>query len=209
MKAKGFSLVEVMVSIGIMGIGTMIMMTMMTNQGREIKSMGEKMYLRQLESSLTNLFANSSFCSCVFANSKFNSTTRVWTPALSEIGSSYSAACAVVGAPLVRVNEKYESSLYPTEISFVEIQEAVQGSGVYTGYVNVKFDSTRMIRALKDAKIPFYFTVNLSDTATSRSLLSCSAVNTTAPPLNHVIFCAQMGGVYSPTASPPCQITYQ
>jgi prepilin-type N-terminal cleavage/methylation domain-containing protein len=207
--SKGFSLVEVMVSIGIMGIGIVTMITMMTNQSREIKSMEEKMQLRQLESSLTNLFANSSLCSCVFANSRFNSTTRVWTPTISEIGSSYSSTCNIVGPPLIRVNEKFESSLYPSDISFVEIQEAVQGSGVYTGYVNVKFDASRMVRALKDAKIPFYFTVNLSDPANSRSLLSCSAVNTTAPPLNHVIFCAQMGGVYSPTASPPCQITYQ
>lgn len=207
--SQGFSLVEVMVSIGIMGIGILTMTTMMTNQSREIKSMEEKMQLRQLESSLTNLFANSSLCSCVFANSKFNSNTRVWTPAMSEIGSSYSSSCALVGAPLIRLNQKFETSLYPSEISFIEVQEAVQDSGVYTGYVNVKFDSTKMVRALKDAKIPFYFSVNLSDPVGSRSLLSCSAVNTTAPPINHVIFCAQMGGVYNLTASPPCQITYQ
>lgn len=204
---NGFSLVEVLIALGIMAVVTMGMVTLITNQTIEIKGIDEKMALQGVQTQVANVLSSPAFCGCFLGTSRtFDyETTRVWSSALSSIASSYDGACAPVGSPFLTVSTPLDARLTPTGMSLQNIIETTAGSGNFSANLVLQFDQTTLTRARKSLSLPMYFTVNLlGGAAGARPLASCTSA--AAAPLDIPTLCAQMNGFYNGTT---CEPTYQ
>jgi prepilin-type N-terminal cleavage/methylation domain-containing protein len=177
----GFSLTEILVAVGLLSVITLAMLTMLTTQNKELSSIDEKMALQTLQIQLTNLLQNPSFCGCFIGNNKFNSTTHTWNSFPTEIGSSYDNTCAIVGAPLVKENERIGTSkMVPTDIRLENITETLVNTGRYSSNLVVAMDQNQLTRIRKNISIPFSFQLNMVDAPANRSLSACSVSSTTS-----------------------------
>ena len=60
--SRGFSIVEVLVAIGIMSIIGLGMATMIANQNKEAGALDEKMALQSLQTQIMNVLSSPTFC---------------------------------------------------------------------------------------------------------------------------------------------------
>jgi prepilin-type N-terminal cleavage/methylation domain-containing protein len=210
---KGFSLIEILIVLGILGIISMGLMTMISNQSKEFKAADEKMSLQSTQLLITNVLSSSAFCTCFMGANTFNYTTKTWNGFPTSIGSAYdpAAACApVVGTfPLLTVGTPIgNSKLKPQSMVLDTITETTPGSGNFSANLSIEFDSLLLVRSRKKLAIPMYFTVKMSDPVGAKSLITCTSATSGA--LDFIALCAQMNGVYNGSTAPPsCQPAYQ
>jgi prepilin-type N-terminal cleavage/methylation domain-containing protein len=177
----GFSLTEILVSIGLLSIITLAMLSFMTSQNKELSSIDEKMSIQSLQMQLTNLLQNPSFCGCFMGNHKFNSGTKTWNTFPSEIGASYDNTCAIQGTPIIKESVRIGTSkLVPINIRLENITETLINSGRYTSNLVIALNQNELTRIRKNISIPFSFQVNMMDPAANRGLSSCSVSSTSS-----------------------------
>jgi prepilin-type N-terminal cleavage/methylation domain-containing protein len=215
---RGFSLIEILIVLGIMGIIAMGLMTMMSNQSKEFQAADEKLTLQNTQMLITSVLSSPAFCTCFMGASKFDSTATppAWPNFPSTISSSYdapAAGCAPKGGALLTVNTKIgglNSKLLPTSMNLEDVVETTVGAGTYTANLVIKFDNTLLTKSRKNMTIPFYFKVKLADPPATRGLDTCASVAAGGAPTDPALICTNtFGGVYDPAAVPPCQITYR
>lgn len=206
--SRGFSIVEVLVALGIMSVVTLGMMTLITNQFTEIKGIDEKMALQGIQTQVSNVLSSPAFCGCFIGTTRtfdYSATPKVWNTFPTSIASSYDGACAALGVAFLTVGTALEARLMPTEMSMQNITETTAGSGNFSANLVLSFDQTLLTRSRKSLSLPMYFTVNMTDPIAARRLGTCSSVAAAAP-INLPTLCTQMNGFYNGTT---CEPTYQ
>lgn len=174
--SRGLSIVEVLVSLGIMAFVTMGMMTLMSNQTKDIRSIDEKMSLQGVATQITNVMTSQEFCACFIGANTFNYTTTTWNGFPTSIASSYNGTCAGVGVPLLTVGSNIgSSSLRPISMALQNITETTVGSGNFSADLVLPFDSSLLVRARNPISIPMYFSVNMADPVAARTLMACGS----------------------------------
>lgn len=175
-KNRGFSLVEIVVAAGIVSILGLILATMVVNQNREVAAIGEKMAAKDVELRVKNVVFNGSYCGCLFRGKTFNLATLTWNNFPSQIPDSYNQPTPLPPAPCVAstslvvpaVGEVITSShLKIANLSMTNV--ANPGPGYYTGDLEVSFDPSLLVRAMKNIKIPMSFNVD----TTTGNFISC------------------------------------
>lgn len=206
-KSSGFSIVEVLVALGIMAVVTMGMMTLITNQTTEIKGIDEKMALQAVQTQVSNVLSSPAFCGCFLGTSRtFDyQSTRVWSSPLTSIASSYETTCAPAGTAFLTVGTALGPKLLPTAMNLQNITETTANSGNFTADLVLQFDQTLLTRSRKSLSVPMYFSLNMVDPIAARRLGTCSSVAAAAP-IDLATLCAQMNGFYNGTT---CEPTYQ
>ncbi len=204
---NGFSIVEILVAVGIMSVIALGMATLITNQTMEIKGIDEKMALQSVQTRVANVLSSPAFCGCFLGTSRtFDyETARVWSSALTSIASSYDGACAAVGAAFLTVATPLDARLTPVGMSLQNIVETTASSGNFSANLVLQFDQTLLTKSRKSLSLPMYFSVNLlGGAAGARPLASCSSA--AAAPIDLPTLCNQMNGYYNGTT---CEPTYQ
>jgi type II secretory pathway pseudopilin PulG len=206
----GFSIVEVLVAVGIMGVLTLSILSLLNTQNRELRAIDEKMNLQSLQVAISASLSNPGFCSCFLGSQNFNYSAKTWDSLPTIMNSSFDTSCNPQGSPLLSVGVYHPGfRITPTAINVNGIVEVTANSGIFTANLSIQLDPTNLVRARKDLSFPFSFSVNMTDPPTARRLITCSAGSSS---LDMSSLCSALGGIYDPGAVPPtprCQITYQ
>lgn len=186
---KGFSLVEVLVSVGIGAVVMLAFSSMMANQNKETKALRETLASLDLQKTLISVLANGSVCSHLLNNPTvltFNSTQlpQTLTPSLPIYSSLPITSSSV---PLAKVGElasPLSESMVIKDISL----KILNGSGnTYNAKWVVSFDSSKSVRSHRSIEVSTVLTVDntnpaamtvvdcMSEQVANRYLQSCPA----------------------------------
>jgi type II secretory pathway pseudopilin PulG len=179
---RGYSLIEIMVSAGLMMIIALGAASLISSQNREMQSVTERLKLSELKTSVSQVLSNSTFCSCFFRGRTFDTTTNQWSPAISSIPEAYTAVPAFPGActasgvqvvPTVGQLIPGSSVLRVATLQVVNPVEVAFGTGNYTAKINVTVNGS--IRSMRGVESAFVFNIDpAGGVATARPFISCS-----------------------------------
>lgn len=179
---RGNTLIQVMIATGIMLVIALGASSLIISQNREVQGVTDRLKITELQTQLSQTFANSTFCSCHFRGRTFDTTTNQWTPALDSIPSSYTAApafpsaCTASTSPLIPSAGNLipgSGAIQVSGIDVIDVTEIVAGSGNYSAKIRVRFDGT--MRASRGAQASIVFNIDpAGGSATARPFLSCS-----------------------------------
>lgn len=171
-KQRGFSLIEILVAVGIMGFVTLTMASMFSNQQLEMKALQEKFDSRGLQSTLLTVMQNPSTCQANLAtwaavtdiSSAVGATKSVNNIPITELHSGNTAISPIiakVGDPLPGRNPGQMI------VSAIQIQDIFSTGNLneYQGRLTVTFAAASMVRPLRDIWVDQIFTITPPATA--------------------------------------------
>lgn len=207
---NGFSIIEVLVAIGIMSFVSIGIATLITNQSTNIQALDEKMAMQNIQTQVMNVLSSTTYCKCfIGATRTFDySGTQTWNSFPTSVAGAFDAACAPLGGAFLTVGTPYAPKLTPTGLTLQNITETVAGSGNFSANLQITFDQSLLTRSRKNLNVPMYFTLNMGDPASARHVNTCAAVAASAF-IDLSTLCGDIGGVYNAAATPKCQPTYQ
>ena len=181
-QSSGFSIVEVMVSFGIMSIGLLIFLTMIDTQNRLIESVSQKLTIRELQSELFSMTLNGGLCECLFRGHTLDTTALpiAWNTFPLSIPISFlqppppiPAPCVASGGNLVPPvgNALTNSKIKVQALTMTNI--IALGGGAYSGSIAVNIDLTTSTLLLRPIMVPMRFTVNGLDPNNAKGLAAC------------------------------------
>jgi len=153
---QGQSIVQVLVSIGIMGIMMLAFASLMSGQMRETRALSEKLGSLDLEKAMMAVLADSSVCGYHLAGKTFDAS-RIGTshPPVIDMGGSLLSAANAAAPPLAVVGQPaspQSNSLVVSSIQVANITGSAAGSS-FIASIRVNFDSTRLVRSIHAAQV--------------------------------------------------------
>lgn len=174
----GFSLLQMLIAIGLASILVMIMASMMANQHRETRALQERLGGLELQNALVNVMASGDICMFVTnppsgAKLKFNSTLL---PAKRpQISVSEIPQMPVAGAPpLVKVGQALTSAGVPLKAKSIDLV-ILSGSGTkFFGQWQIQFafEKGALVRSLPPVVASVALTADVSS-PTAATITSC------------------------------------
>ncbi len=199
---NGQTLIQVLVSVAIMGIISVVFASMMVNQSRETQALEQKLASSDLEKTLIAALADGSVCQYVLNNphaSTFNST--LVTPATPQTitlsgplyASINNSTTPSTPGPIVAQTGQ-PASAYSSSLIVNSIQLSItSGSGnTYLGNWLVGFDNTKTVRAIRPVSVSTTLTVDITNPAAA-AITACQGK---ASASRYTISCANPGGAY-------------
>lgn len=186
---SGFSIIEVLVAVGITSVVSLALITLIVDQNKEIKNLSNKLQARDTEISLKNVFTSTSFCGCVFKALTFNQQTKQFNQNLISLPSNYTnvpadanTPCAIGGVLIPAVGKKIPGTdLTVAAIDVSNINEVTPGSSFYTGKISVNFANINLDRTIKPISANISFRVDTSSgLASARKLSTCSSIDSSS-----------------------------
>lgn len=172
---KGNSLIQVLVSVGILGVVMAGVATMMFHQGRETKALSEVLASMDLQKTLLATFASGEVCHHILNNPTqhtFDSTSvseaNPQTIRVSRIPVSVNASAPSI----VQVGAK--ASAYSNSLEVSDIRLLITGGSddAYVGSWIVDFDSSKTVRRVKPLVVSTLLTVDRT-TPTATRIVGC------------------------------------
>jgi type II secretory pathway pseudopilin PulG len=177
-KSTGSSLIETMISVGILSITVVAFATLTTNQQKNNRALSEKIAALDLSNVLIRTIANNSVCSffltnpnpAVFDSTKIGSNSPPSIP-FTKIYGSPSAATS----PIVEVG-KTASALSPGAVVSSIAVDNISGAGdIYSAKVTVLFDPVTLVQQLRPVQVGINFVTDPTSPATAKRVLSCGS----------------------------------
>lgn len=178
-KSRGFSLVEIVLALGIFSFVSLAFAHFMAQISRELRASNQKIEMLSLERDLEMAARmNTSLCSAIVAGLTFNasnlndpSSPRPRIELKDGISISDSSAVAKPGELLPGTT----TGLVVDQVYLEMESDLSPGSPeIYTGFFVVQMTGESMIRALQPAKFRYYFLAEDSSPLNARQLISCS-----------------------------------
>lgn len=155
---SGQGLVQALIATAIMGILTVVFLTMQGNQVKEGQAISEKLAALDFEQALLRIFADGSLCTYLLLNptpTTFESSaTSIDLPMTSMPVSIATGAppFATAGQPASSVARTLVLTDRPFSIANI-VGSNVGGVGSYTADFQVNFDASRLARSIKPATV--------------------------------------------------------
>ncbi len=86
---SGNSLIQIVISIGLMSILAVIFASMMESQNKQVKILSEKLLMQEIETSIRSVFLNEDYCSCLFRNKTFDTGNKTWSSGITSLPNSF------------------------------------------------------------------------------------------------------------------------
>jgi prepilin-type N-terminal cleavage/methylation domain-containing protein len=179
-KSNGFSLIELIIATTIMSIVSLSIVTLITNQNREVKALTEKLTITDLQTQLQRTLNNVNYCNCLLRGKNFNTTALNISPA-NQIVSLPSGFSATPPAPALCTQEPSDlippvgRSVLNTNITVASVglnNLQLISSNNYSADLQVEFGGT--IRTIQGLRSKIFFSVNTSlGTPVSRPFVGC------------------------------------
>ena len=184
---QGISIIEVLVAVGLMAIIMTGFSSMLLNQNKETKALGEILAAQDLQKNLTALSASGAVCEYLVKDKIFNASLVVaGTPQEIDIGTTpiYSSMfnSTTPGPALIKKGDKVSVYSQSLEVKSIKLKIETGVVSGTTGSFNAKwiidFDETKTIRKVKPA---IASTVIAADTttATNAKIVSCAGGSST------------------------------
>lgn len=167
---KGFSLLELVISIGLMTIMISAILTVILNLIREQQNINHKMNLLNIERSIQAAFADTEDCDCNFINKTFDATKSDAKLDLSEIKMSCQPNAGVLvktSAAQIAGNENLVDRIFLTGIS------PSSKAGEYVSWLQVQPKKTPTGRVLRPNPIYFRFKTDVSSPDSAKVITGC------------------------------------
>lgn len=181
----GFSLIEAIIVASLLSAISLGMTTMIVNSSQRVKTLEDKLISNDTKAVLQNLFASADLCRCFIENNTFNYGTKKWNSFSSVIHSSYNTSsfpCGKHGVLLKPGAKVAGSDLKVQSLTVQDLVETTPGSGNFTSNLTIPLESGSKTMQLKPIKVPFNFSLNMSDPAHARKVASCSSKATSSGP---------------------------
>lgn len=184
---RGMSLVEVLVVAAVGCVIALSMSAMLVNQTRETRALSEKLAANDFQQHLTRSFADGSLCTQLLQTLTFDSTYAVPgssnPPTLNltitsiPIGTApFAPPLATAGKPLSPIASTLVAALStdvhpPFEVTNI-MGTSSGGIGNYTGFFQINFDDTKLVRSLKPPQTQI--TIQTTSSGTTQTITACS-----------------------------------
>lgn len=156
LNTKGLSIVEVLIAVGIMAIVGAAMISLISSQAKETRSLQEKLGLLDFEKLLISNFADGSICSYMLSDPSYDATNPK-TFDETQIGSATPPEIILtklIGSTTGTVSDTNSlaqagnalpghSSLVVDRIRITDIQD--QGGNNYRASIEVSFNASKMV----------------------------------------------------------------
>ncbi|MFN3696814.1 MAG: prepilin-type N-terminal cleavage/methylation domain-containing protein [Pseudobdellovibrio sp.] len=183
---RGMSLIEVIISAGVISIVALASVSLIEQQQKSIRTLSDKLTTIEVEKTLKNAFINDGFCKCYFKNKTLNVSSlnyRLNATDLSvPVGYTDTVACTPNSLKIVpNINEVLPNSKIKIKNIVVSpIQN--QTGNLYTGQLTVEFDTGSKSIALNKVTTQVSMTIDPSlNTPSDRPIVGCatdgSAIN--------------------------------
>lgn len=211
---RGFSIVELLVVVGVMGFIALAVSQMLVNQFRETRSLKEVLALRELETQIRQAFVRPDYLSCLLRGRTLDTTVTpvVWNTPVAQFPVAYQmpapampTACTAVGGNIVESGAALpgETSI---QIASVTMGDTISmGSGNYSATFLIQPDAASLVRGLRAIRVPIDFRVDVAaGSANARPFLSASGSSPTAAGALSVIELKCQYAPGSPCPPPGC-----
>ncbi|MGZ3795588.1 MAG: type IV pilus modification PilV family protein [Pseudobdellovibrionaceae bacterium] len=196
--ANGFSLVEVLISLGIISIGMMVMAEFTLSQTKSQKRIVQKYELIELKNNISSALEDPSLCLCMLPNI-LNSTVEM---SLNSIKDS----CVASAAPLVSKNDFLPGTQTGIKISDIKIKKmTLIGTDLYTADIVIIPDPGSLVMSLMPAKSSIIIKTQGANPAALTVSACSSAASMPSFDINQV--CLYLNGSLNPTTG-KCQLPY-
>ena len=171
-RINGFSLIELVVSIAVLGIVTLAVMTMLTNVTSENKFLSQKIDALDFAESLRSEMLNSGNCPCQFSTVVIDaSSATIPDVSLPQLTASCTAGAPVIATPSAPLPGS-ANGLHVASIRFSGI--APTGNpNEFTGTFEVAFDQT--VRAMQPIKIRQRLSVDPAAPVNAKPVAACQS----------------------------------
>lgn len=202
---SGMSLVELMVSVGILSIVTYGVMTMLTAQGQEVRALQESLAKLDLEPTIIKSFSNGGICSYMLSDPSQASTA---TPPNRSQDTIDATSASTLAGTVISV-QKIPSAASVSAGSFAQVGQLASANSGTVKIAYMKFKNFRLNgvdQYLADFEVGFKpppatvrqmspivikdigITSDASDPINAKSLLDCSSPRGPAPGLHRFTF---------------------
>jgi type II secretory pathway pseudopilin PulG len=199
-KKSGFSIVEILIASGMLGILILGFISFMVMQQKEAKSLSQKLNTLDLEKLLMATLADGTVCTFELANPaastnnpiKFDSTAL---PTTSPIAISQIRASAISTAPNIVQAGAFVPGSKELTISDISLSN-ISSAGIpdlFLGELNISFDESKLVHPLKPIKFRVTLRTNASSPNNNKEIQSC-LTRLESP----AAICALFGQVYEP-----------
>jgi type II secretory pathway pseudopilin PulG len=164
--SNGQSLVQVLVSVGIMGILMAAMASMQTAQSRENRALDEKLGGLDLQRTMATALADGAVCKYMLQTPPINfsasqvlagnpQTVTLTTPVYASV------AAGIPGPVIVQPNTNPPRGTMPVKAITLTV---ASGSGTtFLGTINAVFDDTKLVRSIRPASATVILTTDVSN----------------------------------------------
>lgn len=142
---NGFSLVEVLVTVGVISIMGLAMATMMSSLERQNKALGQKLESIELEQSLNRILVDNASCGCLF-------DYPAWTTGTPEINLTHLKKGCSADNLLATDTSIYTNSQLKVETIKLKNITPFAGSGTISGDVEIVLKNG--VNSMKPIRIP-------------------------------------------------------
>ncbi|MFN3697202.1 MAG: PilW family protein [Pseudobdellovibrio sp.] len=175
----GFSIIELMFSLGLSTIVGLAMFSLVQSQNKEVRALNQQLSSRDLEIGLRSLIsANNKFCGCLLRNLTINSMTTppniTSSNLVSDIPNGYDAACNPIGGSYIVTNfaRADEMNVAVSSISIGNLTSITAGK--YSADITLILDKTKLVRELKPIKVKVMLNMNTANPS-NLTLNSCGS----------------------------------
>lgn len=195
---RGMTLIEVMIAVGLFGLIAVGFTSLFTSHSRESKAVTEKLLSSEVKTAMLNVLMNDKYCSCIFDSQTFDTGPALaFSIGVSSLPTSFSPppACSAGADYIVPPPGGLFGNTGVIVQSISVTGVSMQTPTYYIGNIEVKFDASSMIRAIRNISVPIAFSIGTTGTAATRPFVRCGAI---APSTSHFYY-----AVHSQTSTVP------
>ena len=179
--SKGFSLVEVLVTIGLLGIISAGITSMILSQNKQTRALAENLAAQDLYKSMISGLSNSEVCKFILSKHRYDTQSVMnGRPYKTNLGNEpiymNMSSSGTPGMELVKKGDQasaYSSSLFVSGIFYELTSGTVSGSkGSFKGRWILEFDSTKTVRPMKPLSVSSLITLNVTNSGAA-DIISC------------------------------------
>ncbi|MFN3696924.1 MAG: prepilin-type N-terminal cleavage/methylation domain-containing protein [Pseudobdellovibrio sp.] len=174
---NGYSLIELLIALGITSIISAATISLINYQNKEIKNINDQIEVQTLTLQLYQVLANENHCKCLFSSHNFNYDTSSWISLPTVIPKTFDIPSCTPLSTLISsgANISPQSNIKIESISTQNLIETVTGKGVFKTTLSINFDQSTLSRKnIRNIQIPMLFALDMTDPSNNRGIFSCS-----------------------------------
>lgn len=181
--SKGFTLVESLVAVGLMGVGALAMMAMQENSMKGVATVEYKLKRNDLKSMITNQFlSDPENCKCLFQGiTPF--TAPAAPPGITLTGASpaklgrmmFPTPGSCTGATIPNPIISKDTVIGGVKASDIKITDVTGFNGLYTGNLTIDITTEKKMMGASNVGIKIPITLSTSTSGGNQIFESCSA----------------------------------
>lgn len=215
--SRGMSLIEVLITLGLMALVSMITLTLISTMNSEVRALSEKLVVRDLENFTSRIFSSGTACGCHLKGNRLGLTNLQWqTPFPTTLQSGFSdpVGCTPTGTPFLQVGvpQPNAKSVVPKSVVLEDMQPMVGGTGQFTGKLKITMDAELLKVPVRRIELGLMVQVDPAtgdfiscQTQDMTGAPNCREVTAAGPPPNYISNARCQPDEYAMSGGGSCQ----